>query len=47
MDKNCEIVKDLIPLVADNIASEESKKFVTKVTIKDYSVGSEVRMVVI
>ena len=28
MDKNCEIVKDLIPLVADNIASEESKKFV-------------------
>lgn len=28
MDKNCEIVKDLIPLVADNIASEESKEFV-------------------
>ena len=28
MDRNCEIVKDLIPLVADNIASEESKKFV-------------------
>jgi hypothetical protein len=28
LDKNCEIVKDLIPLVADNIASEESKKFV-------------------
>lgn len=28
MDKNCEIVRDLIPLVADNIASEESKKFV-------------------
>lgn len=28
MGKNCEIVKDLIPLVADNIASEESKKFV-------------------
>lgn len=28
MDKNCEIIKDLIPLVADNIASEESKRFV-------------------
>ena len=28
MDKNCEIVRDLIPLVADDIASEESKKFV-------------------
>lgn len=28
LNKNCDIVRDLIPLVADNIASEESKKFV-------------------
>lgn len=30
MDKNCDIVRDLIPLVADDIASENSKMFVEK-----------------
>ncbi|MGN0459476.1 MAG: zf-HC2 domain-containing protein [Ruminococcus sp.] len=28
MSKNCDIVKDLIPLYIDNVASEESKNFV-------------------
>lgn len=30
MSKNCQIVQDLIPLVNDGIASEESQKFVYK-----------------